>query len=274
MESTGYVRFIVLTAGRTGSTWLRQALNSHPEIVCFGNVFWASADYVSFDVDGYDNFSAHDRLLRERDFKQFLQERIFCDHGPAVRAVGFNFEYSTVYDAAGLLDYLTADRELQVIHLQRWNLLRAFISRRLAQETGRLHQQPLQIGWRRLLTGLRHPGRAVERLRARAATRSYAPTGLTLAKEDCEQFIRKVRWTQGHYNKLFSEHERIDVLYEEMAREPQSIFGQVQQFLGVEARTLSYSQQPLNVAPMRELLANYDELREAFRDTQYAWMFN
>ena len=96
----------------------------------------------------------------------------------------------------------------------------------------------------------------------------------TLTKEQCEQFFRKVRWSQGHHNKLFSEHERIDVLYEEMAGEPQSIFGKLQQFLGVEARTLSYSQQPLNVAPMRELLANYDELREAFRDTQYAWMFN
>ena len=67
--------------------------------------------------------------------------------------------------------------------------------------------------------------------------------------------------------------ERIDVRYEEMAREPQSIFGQLQEFLGVQEQTLTYSQQPLNVAPMRELLANYDELREAFRDTQYAWMF-
>ena len=83
-----------------------------------------------------------------------------------------------------------------------------------------------------------------------------------------------MRWSQGHYNKLFAEHERIDVRYEKMAREPQSIFGQVQQFLGVQARTLSYTQQPLNVAPMRELLANYDELREAFQDTQYSWMFD
>ena len=274
MESTGYVRFIVLTAGRTGSTWLTQALNSHPEIVCFGDVFKVSVGRVGFGVDGYDDFSAQDQALRKRDFKSFLQERIFCDHGPRVRAVGFKLEYSTVYEAAGLLEHLASDHEIQVIHLQRYNLLRAFISLRLTQETGRLHQQPLRVGWRRLMAALRHPGQAVERLRARAATRSYAPTGLTLTKEDCERFIRRVRWTQGHHNKLFADHERMDVLYEEMAREPQSIFGKVQQFLGVQAQPLSYSQQPLNVAPMRELLANYDELREAFRDTQYAWMFN
>ena len=274
MESTGYVRFIVLTAGRTGSTWLTPALASPPWSVCFGDVFKVTVGRVGFGVDGYDDFSAQDQVLRERDFRSFLQERIFCDHGPGVRAGGCKLEDSTVYEAAGLLEHLASDEQIQVIHLQRWNLLRAFISLRLTQKTGRLHQQPLQIGWRRLLAGLRHPGRAVERLRARAATRSYAPSGLTLTKEECEQFIRKVRWEQGPHNKPFKAHERMDVLYEEMAREPQSIFGQVQQFLGVEARTLSYSQQPLNVAPMRELLANYDELREAFRDTQYAWMFN
>ena len=275
MESTGYVRFIVLTAGRTGSTWLTQALNSHPEIVCFGDVFKVTVGRVGFGVDGYDDFSTRDQALRERDVRKFLQERIFCDYGSGVHAVGFKLQYKNVYGGyPGLLDHLTADRELKVVHLQRSNLLRSMISLQLAETTGQYHRQPLRVGWRLLLTGLRHPGRAVERLRARAATRSYAPSGLTLTREGCEQFIQKVRWMQGHYNKLFAEHEHIDVRYEKMAREPQSIFSQVQQFLGVQAQTLSYSQQPLNVAPMRELLANYDELREAFQDTQYAWMFD
>ena len=34
-----YVRFVILTTGRSGSTWLVEALNSHDEIVCFGSLF-------------------------------------------------------------------------------------------------------------------------------------------------------------------------------------------------------------------------------------------
>ena len=270
----GYCRLIVLTSGRTGSSWLTQALNSHPQIVCFGSVFGASTDFVSFDVDGYDNFSTQDQALRERDVQKFLQERIFCDHGSDVRAVGFKLQYKNVYGYPSLLDHLTADRELRVVHLQRRNLLRSFISLQLAETTGQYHRQPLRLGWRRLLTGLRHPERAIERLRTRLATRSYTPPSLRLAKEDCEQFIQRTRWSQGHYNKRFSAQEGMGILYEEMVKDAQSAFGRVQEFLGVERRALSYSQQPLNVAPMRDLLANYDELREALRDTQYAWMFD
>ena len=53
-----YVRFVILTTGRSGSTWLVEALNSHDEIVCFGSLFEVNADYVSFDTPGYDNFDA------------------------------------------------------------------------------------------------------------------------------------------------------------------------------------------------------------------------
>ena len=271
--STDYVRFIVLTAGRTGSMWLVEALNSHRQIICFGSVFEARADYVSFDVEGYDNLSAEDRALRDGDFAKFLRERVFAECDAGVGAVGFKLQYKNVFGFPGLLKYLTADRDLKVVHLRRRDLLRSLISLRLAKTTGHYHRQPVRIGWRTILTAMRHPARAVARLRVRLAQRSYSPSGLTLTKEECEQFFLETRWTEAHYDNLFSEHERLDILYEEMVEDRQAAFGRVQEFLGVHPRTLAYTQQPLNEAAISELLNNYDELRASFQGSKYDEFF-
>ncbi len=67
-----YTRFVIITTGRTGSTWMVQALNSHSAVVCFGSPFEVGSNYVSFDVEGYDNFDSQARALRDRDGLEFL----------------------------------------------------------------------------------------------------------------------------------------------------------------------------------------------------------
>ena len=245
--------------------WLTDALNSHTQIICFGSVFEAGADFVSFDVAGHYNFSPQDRVLRDRDFAEFLRTRIFGEHSGGVGTVGFKLQYKNVFGFPGLLKHLIADQDLKVVHLRRHNLLRSLISLRLAQTTGYYHRKPLRLGWRRLATAARHPARAIERLRVHFAQRDYRPSGLTLTKEECELYFREIRWSEAHYRDLFSEHEWIDVLYEAMVADLQEVLGSVQEFLGVRRQPLTYTQLPLNTAPMREILDNYDELRMAFQ---------
>src|SRR3990170_2629997 len=68
-----YVRFIVLGDARTGSYMLVQALDSHPNITCFSELFYWQLDYVDFNVAAYDNNSPEDRALRDQDFERFLR---------------------------------------------------------------------------------------------------------------------------------------------------------------------------------------------------------
>ncbi len=269
-----YTRFVIVTAGRTGSTWLVDALGSHDEIVCFGSVFEVGADYVSFDVEGYDNFDARDRALRDTAPVKFLRQRIFGQHHAGVRAVGFKFQYRNWFGFPGLLEHLVADPQLKVIHLRRRNLLRALVSLRLAQMSGQYHRQSIRLGWRRIGLAVRHPARAIQRLRVRLAARHYAPPGLVLTSEECQQFFMRTKLTEAHYDNLFAEHERIEVLYEDMAEDFGSVSDKVQEFLGVTGRTLGSRHQPLNVAPTRQLMSNCDELYEAFKDTPHAVFFD
>ncbi len=268
-----YTRFIVLTYGRSGSMWLVEALNSHPQIVCFGSVFEAGADFVSFDVAGYDNFSANDRGLRDSDFRRFLEDRVFCDQPPEVCAVGFKLQYKNVYGFPGLLPHLRDDRELKIVHLKRRNALRSLVSLLLAKETGQYHRQPVRLGWERAALALRHPARAVTRLRMRMRKRTYTPPTLTLTREECERFFHETEWSEAHFDNLFAEHGRVDVVYEELVSDPEAGFARVLEFLGVEARPLISGQERLNPISTRQLVGNFDELRESFAGTKYQEFF-
>ena len=67
--SSYYVRFLILAEARSGSTMLKDALNSSPNIVCFSEIFNVGYDGIMYGgVEGYDNNSAEDRALRDRDF--------------------------------------------------------------------------------------------------------------------------------------------------------------------------------------------------------------
>ncbi|MGB2694181.1 MAG: hypothetical protein WBD55_03220, partial [Dehalococcoidia bacterium] len=107
---TSSTRFVIRAAARTGSTMLVRALNSHPNVRCFGELFNDEVDFVPFEVDGYDNFSARDRQLRDGDPVSFLSERIFCAQPPEISAVGFKLLYAQNWSFPGLIEHLAEDR--------------------------------------------------------------------------------------------------------------------------------------------------------------------
>ena len=52
----GITRFLVVCGPRTGSNMLCSALNSHPRIVCFREVFnFMYEDVIDYYVEGYDH---------------------------------------------------------------------------------------------------------------------------------------------------------------------------------------------------------------------------
>jgi LPS sulfotransferase NodH len=269
-----YARFVIVTTGRSGSTWLVQALNSHSEVVCFGSPFEVGSDYVSFDVEGYDNFDARARSLRDRDGIAFLNSYIFGEHAADTKAAGFKFQYRNWIGFGEVINALVADRGLKVIHLRRDNLLRSLISFRLTRATGQYHRRPRQIGWRQALLALRHPARAAQRLPSLLKRRQYVAPGLTLSTEECSEFFMQTRMQERRFDEMFEGRELLDITYEAMVDDFPATSQRVLEFIGVRPEPLTYSQQPLNVQPIRALLTNFDELQDAYRDTAAAAFFD
>ena len=269
-----YARFVVVTTGRSGSTWLVQALNSHSQVVCFGSPFEVGSDYVSFDVQHYDNFDSRARSLRDRDGLAFLSSYIFGEHVEGTKAVGFKFQYRNWIGFGKVINSLVASQELKVIHLRRNNLLRSLISFRLTRATGQYHRRPRQLGWRKAMLALRHPAQAVQRLPSLLKRKEYVAPVLTLSKEECSEFFMQTRMQEQRFDEMFREHERLDITYEQMVEDFPATSERVLDFIGVHTEQLSYTQQPLNVQPVRALLNNFDELADAFRGTPAAAFFD
>ena len=278
--SKDYVPFLIVSGPRTGSHMLAQALNSSRDIVCFREVFNYLFDFIQFDVDGYDNSSARDLALREEDPLRFLDERIFCRYPEEIRAVGFKYHYEQGWAYRGLRERLVGDTELRVVHLRRRNLLRMLLSREIATASGVWVAEPgTNLTPRRVLTRIlislpntiRMPLRAARRRLTNAPERSLK--SLTIAPEELRSFIIRTKLTADHFDKIYGEHPQLTVFYEDILDDPKRVHVQVQEFVGVEPRRLTVTMLQQNPEPLRELLVNYEELFEAYRDSPHAWMF-
>ena len=187
-RSTGYSKFIILGAARTGSNMLVQALNSSPELTCFGELFHPNLDFLGFNVEGYDNFDNKDRALRDGDLPAFLRERVYCAHPEATQAVGFKLLYGHVWGFPGLLGALTEDTEIRVLHLKRRNLLRTMLSLKIAETTG-VWLEDRRLTLANIGTALRHPLRVATRLRRPLRRPPASRVKLTLPVEECRAFF-------------------------------------------------------------------------------------
>ncbi len=276
---TQYVRFLILSDARTGSNMLVQALNSSPYITCFREPFNRPAGFIDFNVDGYDRDSAEDRELRDRDCAAFLRERIFCRHPAQVRAVGFKVAYSHFFGFQDLEHLLAADSEIRVLHLRRRNLLRSLVSLKIANATGAwLDDRGREHRRAGIVRAARQALRAAVRLRTLLPPRSPAPTApparVRVSADELFRFIVRVNQTAARFDDLFRSHPSLTLTYEDMVERRDELFGQVQAFLGVDALPLTVTLRRQNPQPLRELIENYDDLHEAYRDSPHAGMFD
>lgn len=280
--STEYVPFIIVSAARTGSNMLASSLNSSPEIICFRELFNWLGKFIDYNVEGYDRSSPEDQALRQQDFRSFLRKRIFCPHPKEVRAVGFKMPHDHFSGFEGLLDWLANDTDIRVVHLKRRNQLRMLVSWKYAWMTGSWvedRKQTLRTKFRlsNAPGALRDPRRAVFRLwrflRPRRPWQARREP-LTLSVEECQAFYEKTERDATYYGNRFREHPELTVYYEDLVSRRRTTLDQVQTFLGAKPRRLDVTTRQQNPEPLRNFLANYDELYEAFKDTPYAAFFD
>lgn len=234
-------RFILLSGGRTGSTYLLSLLASHPSVRQCGEIIgeWKLRD--------------PDKLARllEQGLVPHVQELL--RPRPADGAVGAKILYYQLGkpyarhwglpDVGPLLDYLVGDKDLHIIHLKRRNLLRVLASGAIAEKTQ--HYQ--------LLDGDDPPEECrVELTPARCRAMFEANTG----------YIRT-------YEELFRAHPFIEVYYESLVVDRAAQCDNILRFLGLPAATLSSPMRRQNDRSLSAMISNYDELKAAFAGTPW-----
>jgi len=244
-----YCRFIILGRGRSGSNFLRSLLNSHSQILVFGELF-RFYDSIGWEFPDYDQCLQHRRVLSliQQDPGRFLQEQVFRNGPKGISAVGFKiFYYHAQEDCRkAVWPYLKGQRDLKVIHLKRNNTLRMFLSEIKAFQTNR---------WTNI-NGEKEESDPV-----------------SLNYEDCLGRFILAEEEKKQFDAYFSNHQKIDVYYENLADDYEREMKRVQQFLGVNHEIVRPSTYKQSNQALSQAIANYFELKERFKGTRWEEFF-
>ncbi|XOF35362.1 MAG: sulfotransferase [Candidatus Electrothrix sp. YB6] len=247
-SNRSYQKFIILGHQRSGSSMMIGTLRTHPQIVGFGELF--TADSVGFNVEGYDNYSTRTLALRNKYPVDFLDRHIFSFYPDEIQAVGFKFFPEHIERNARfrcIRQWLEQNKDIKLIHLTRKNLLAAYTSLLVAMKDGRFGI--LDKSERSTTTVTIDPTECLAEFQQRKASH-----------EEIKQYIRL--------------HEVFDIVYEDLAADPHRHLKAIQQFIGTDIRDLQVSKVKQETRSLSEVIENYDELQNFFRQTEWNYLFD
>jgi LPS sulfotransferase NodH len=244
-----YCKFIILGTARSGTTFLRGLLNSHSEVVAFGELFRQS-DIIGWDLFPQQKYLQHRSLktLFQTHPDRFLEEAVFKKYPKRVSAVGFKIFYYQAQEEPQkkVWDSLRNNCDIKVIHLKRINALATFVSLKKAFTTNQ---------W------------------CNTTGRSETAPTISLDYDECLEYFTWVQESQQKYDDFFQAHLKLDVFYEELCQDDQKEMKIVQDFLGVNyelAKPSTYKQSSQSIAAT---VSNYFELKERFTGTAWQSFF-
>ncbi|MGH2722693.1 MAG: hypothetical protein ACRDI0_00230 [Actinomycetota bacterium] len=244
------MRYLLTCPARTGSTMLSRYLKSHPDVCAHGEVLAPSGPLDFYGVNYRVDPPLELVLLgrRDRDPVAFLWEFVWQAGGR--RAVGFKGKYEELLlpQYAMVLEEISRDTDIRILHLTRDNLLERYLSQHLAVHVHGVYEAHL---------GDARPEQARVRL----------------SPEECEEDFRRTEERQASFRAMLRKHEVLELSYEQLVGERKHTLARVQAFLGVQERELTTKSVRLRTRPVREVVENYEELAKRFRGTRYGVFF-
>ncbi|MDY7038162.1 MAG: sulfotransferase [Thermodesulfobacteriota bacterium] len=243
-------KFIILTTQRTGSTWLVDMLNSHPEIITFSELFlenawrdnptWAGERHILMRKAYFRKNKG--MLKRLRPFSSFKYLQYVYSLKDSANAIGFKLMYNQLWHFPEILLYLHFNR-IYIVHLIRSNLLDVIVSKRAAF--------------------IRHSCHSFDKV---------AQVRVTL---DTFNLVKILKWSDrkiGFAKRLFASSRLpyLEVEYEELRSKPSKLHDLLR-FVGVNPQNhkLKTSLKKLNRGSHMEIIANYERVRRTLKHTKY-----
>lgn len=243
-SSFDYTKFIIVGRSRTGSNFLRSLLNSHRNVIAYGEIVQKPEEW---DHTGYFH-SPKEPWPHQHDPLVLVDKEIFRKYPRRISAVGFKlFYYHARKDPwKPIWSYLQNQEDLRILHVKRTNILRTQLSRKKAELTNR---------WVNT-TGLQEKLIPIE-----------------LDYRECLNVFIETRQYENEIDDLFHKHPKMGVFYRELSRDYRSVMKKIQDFLGLryeECFSKTYKQAHHSLS---EAISNYWELKESFKGTEWEEFF-
>ncbi len=231
-------RFLVTGLQRSGTTLLVCLLDSHPQIQCYGGVFNRRSS-KALDPHAESSIPMIERIFTSEERLDIPRRRYQRDPD-GVRAVGFK-THPDHWDDSLCRKHVVAASEIKVLHLRRRNILRLLVSGMNARRSGT---------WNSINT--------------EDATRC----GIVVTREQLAKMDSHCHRISEEIARDFTDHEILEVCYEDLEANATEVLALVQRFLGVRAvADLSTDTVKLGAINLEDAVANYDELRREVAGT-------
>lgn len=240
-----YTKFLILTTQRSGSTHLTHLLGTHPNITTYSELYNDSAIGWGRWRPTYAKSSPRTLFYLRNFFPHyFLRHFIYKKYPNHIHAVGFKIMYSQLEKFPSLIPYLIS-QNVQILHLQRTNLLDVLVSLKRSEVANIWH----------------------------TTTTSHPNVRLYIEVDECREFFEKQQNLQMHYSKLIAKANSMTVTYEQIHTHEQSEIRKIQTFLGVHPSNLHSIFHKMNDLPHHATIINFDELSYAFKQTPWKHFF-
>jgi LPS sulfotransferase NodH len=238
---------MVLTQARTGSNMLVSMLDSHPNIKCFGEVFnpASSFGYINWQSNSYKRRIAH-KYLRDYNIERYIDSLLSVGPEDNTQAVGFKVIYPGQFDRWPNLRCYCRENDFKVISLIRKNLIRKYISSKIANFEGVWSTQE----------------------------RREKSVSIEIDISDLSRFIDRIETIYHLIDSLTVEFRGIQISYEELSSNRESVMIEVLQFLGIEeleVQALKAKTAKQNPERLEQVIQNYDEVCSFINKTRYKW---
>lgn len=239
------MKAIIVTSQRSGSNFLRYCLQSHPKIMCDGELMIGGPIKPPRIIEHWRMPTKIYRWLRAGAWNPV---RILEDFNARTDAevVMFKAMYNQLRSPR-VHEYLRAHTDIRIIHLRRGNLLKQYVSKTLMGKKRDGRWQPHS------------------KTRLRAVKTHVSPAAA----------IREMRYVQEQvdlYEKLLSNHKKIDLVYEDMIDGQcltEAAMHAICDLLEVESIPMCCDFVKVNPNKLEMLVENYQELASALAGTEF-----
>lgn len=241
--------FFVIAKQRSGSTWLMDLLNSHPEVMGLNELFmydvYGSMPVLTNDeIPSWCSWSAthpvSGRLEQTRNYFRYLDEVVLRDRD-GITAPGVKVMYNQATSALGVIAYIQ-QRGVRLIHLIRRNHLAAIVS--------------------------------AEAVKARSVAHANTDVAAVRIELEPESLLFRLNQRRGEVQQATAFFQSlgtpyVEVFYEDLLEKPETA-RVLLPFLGVADSELASGLRKLNPRRVADSLSNADAVGDVLRGTAFA----
>jgi hypothetical protein len=268
-NSKDYTSFFVLSAPRGGSTYLSGLLQSHPNIVCYNELF--KRDKCHFNYPFFPDENDPEILqIRDHGPAKFLNKFVFRNYLDNFSAVGFKMLYPQFLDSqfADVKKQLLKNKKIKIIHLVRTNYLQRLVSQKTAETSGKWFQLDPVYLETLVKNELVKKEASVE-----LAELKGKPLQFNLDFQETLAFFEQSEKNLADMKYVIHGHPVLEISYESLTAHHSEECNRILDFLNTGKIPL-YSRLKKQIdLKMSDIIINFETLKKSFSHTKWSFFF-